>query len=53
MPLTHNSLRVSLPRPQKRRAVDPFALECEVDDGLRFLGDHWERSYADMEWRGM
>jgi alpha-galactosidase len=21
--------------------------------GCRFLGDHWERSYGDLEWRGM
>jgi alpha-galactosidase len=22
-------------------------------DGLRFLGDHWERGYGDLEWRGL
>ncbi len=22
-------------------------------DGSRFLGDHWERSYGDLEWRGI
>lgn len=22
-------------------------------DNLRFLGDHWERSYGDLEWRGL
>ena len=22
-------------------------------DGYRFLGDHWERSYGDLEWRGL
>jgi alpha-galactosidase len=22
-------------------------------DGWRFLGDHWERSYGDLEWRGL
>jgi len=22
-------------------------------DGCRFLGDHWERSYGDLEWRGL
>ena len=21
--------------------------------GCRFLGDHWERSYGDLEWRGL
>jgi len=24
---------------------------CDVPDGLRFLGDHWERAYGDLEWR--
>lgn len=24
-----------------------------VDPGTRFLGDHWERSYGDLEWRGI
>ena len=24
-----------------------------VPDRLRFLGDHWERSYGDLEWRGL
>ncbi|MBZ5563990.1 MAG: hypothetical protein LAP13_16415 [Acidobacteriia bacterium] len=23
-----------------------------MEDDLRFLGDHWERSYGDLEWRG-
>lgn len=25
----------------------------EVPAGLRFLGDHWERGYGDLEWRGL
>jgi alpha-galactosidase len=24
-----------------------------VADGLRVLGDHWERGYGDLEWRGL
>jgi alpha-galactosidase len=24
-----------------------------VPEGLRFLGDHWERGYGDLEWRGI
>jgi alpha-galactosidase len=27
--------------------------EMPVDAGLRFLGDHWERSYGDLAWRTM
>jgi len=23
-----------------------------LPEGSRFLGDHWERSYGDLEWRG-
>lgn len=26
---------------------------CPMQGALRFLGDHWERSYGDLEWRGM
>ena len=25
---------------------------CRLPEGSRFLGDHWERSYGDLEWRG-
>ena len=25
----------------------------DVADGQRFLGDHWERAYGDLEWRGI
>jgi alpha-galactosidase len=24
-----------------------------VPQGMRFLGDHWERGYGDLEWRGL
>ncbi len=24
-----------------------------IPDGLRVLGDHWERGYGDLEWRGL
>jgi hypothetical protein len=26
--------------------------QAEQDAGTRYLGDHWERSYGDLEWRG-
>jgi alpha-galactosidase len=26
---------------------------CTFPAGARFLGDHWERSYGDLEWRGL
>lgn len=26
---------------------------CTVPSGLLFLGDHWERGYGDLEWRGI
>lgn len=25
---------------------------CRFPESTRFLGDHWERSYGDLEWRG-
>jgi alpha-galactosidase len=27
--------------------------QSRVSERLRFLGDHWERSYGDLEWRGL
>ena len=27
--------------------------QLQVTPGLSYLGDHWERGYADMEWRGL
>ena len=30
----------------------PPPLAWIFPDGCRFLGDHWERSYGDLEWRG-
>lgn len=40
------STRVAVKRVQLRWLL-PVALQ------LRYLGDHWERGYGDMEWRGM
>jgi len=35
--------------------VETVALrwKCAFPAGCRFLGDHWERSYGDLEWRGI
>jgi alpha-galactosidase len=39
-----------------RAEVPPARLQlrwhAELDAGTRYLGDHWERSYGDLEWRG-
>ena len=48
-----NDLPVVLRAP--RTAVKRIHLRWqeELPTGLRFLGDHWERGYGDLEWRGM
>jgi alpha-galactosidase len=46
----HVAIRLSAPR----AAVFRLRLRWHVnlDHAKLFLGDHWERSYADLEWRG-
>ncbi len=45
--------RITLTAP--RAAVKRIALRWQqrVPASLRFLGDHWERGYGDLEWRGL
>ena len=37
-----------------RRPLERLQLRWlgRLPEGSRFLGDHWERSYGDLEWRG-
>jgi alpha-galactosidase len=39
----------------ERSSLDRVRLywQSTVPAGLRFLGDHWERGYGDLEWRGL
>jgi alpha-galactosidase len=46
MPVTITSPSVELTHIHLRWSVD-------VDSRLRCLGDHWERSYGDLAWRGI
>lgn len=47
-----SGLRVAL---KAERPVSRAALlwKCEADTPVRILGDHWERGYGDLEWRGI
>jgi len=49
---TSATLLISLEAPQS--ALERIHLRWSVrfPAGSRFLGDHWERSYGDLEWRG-
>ncbi|WP_348260595.1 hypothetical protein P8935_12360 [Telmatobacter sp. DSM 110680] len=46
MPITITSPSLALTHMHLRWSVD-------VDSRLRCLGDHWERSYGDLAWRGI
>ena len=47
---SHLSIAVASPRSALTRAH--LRWSGHLPDNLRFLGDHWERSYGDLEWRG-
>ncbi|HTS69100.1 MAG TPA: hypothetical protein VMO17_08945 [Terriglobia bacterium] len=46
------TLLISVEAPQS--ALERLHLRwlCRLPEDSRFLGDHWERSYGDLEWRG-
>jgi alpha-galactosidase len=44
------SIKVSSPRTSLTRVH--LRWSGPLPETLRFLGDHWERSYGDLEWRG-
>jgi alpha-galactosidase len=52
-PIDSETLCVELAAPQSAVQWIQLRWHATLSDGLRFLGDHWERSYADMEWRGL
>jgi len=47
----HIVVRVSAPATPIRQVHITWA--ANLRGNLRFLGDHWERAYGDLEWRGM
>src|ERR1017187_491952 len=44
---------VSLSAPKTRLTRLRLRWHGSFPVGCRFLGDHWERSYGDLEWRGL
>ena len=44
---------VSLSAPKTRLTRLRLRWHGSFPAGCRFLGDHWERSYGDLEWRGL
>lgn len=52
-PIANGVLSIELAAPQTSVQWVQVRWNAKLPDGLRFLGDHWERSYADMEWRGL
>ncbi|MGO8791208.1 MAG: hypothetical protein ACLQVL_28020 [Terriglobia bacterium] len=45
------ALSVASPRSSLQRLQVRWS--GRLPEGSRFLGDHWERSYGDLEWRGL
>jgi alpha-galactosidase len=45
------AILVTAPRTRLTRLR--FRWHGQFHDDCRFLGDHWERSYGDLEWRGL
>ena len=48
-----SSLAVSITAPKTRLMRVRLRWRASFPAGSRFLGDHWERSYGDLEWRGL
>lgn len=44
---------ISVTAPRTRLTRLRFRWHGAFPDGCRFLGDHWERTYGDLEWRGL
>ncbi len=47
-----NTLSISVASPRRPLERLHFRWWGRLPEGTRFLGDHWERSYGDLEWRG-
>lgn len=45
--------RILLKAPEKPVGRIQLRWQLRVPETLRFLGDHWERGYGDLEWRGL
>jgi alpha-galactosidase len=50
---SRNGLAVAVTAPKSRLICVRLRWHGAFPEGFRFLGDHWERSYGDLEWRGL
>jgi alpha-galactosidase len=50
---SRNGLAVAVTAPKSRLIRVRLRWHGAFPEGFRFLGDHWERSYGDLEWRGL
>jgi alpha-galactosidase len=48
-----NQIAVAMVAPKSRPVRVRLRWHTSFADGSRFLGDQWERSYGDLEWRGI
>ena len=48
-----NQIAVAISAPKSKPARVRLRWHTSFADGSRFLGDQWERSYGDLEWRGI
>lgn len=49
----HASLKINLVSPTLPVKRVHLRWCADVPEGVRILGDHWERGYGDLEWRGI
>jgi alpha-galactosidase len=48
-----NGMKISIHADSTPLTLIRLRWQAPVSGNLRFLGDHWERSYGDLEWRGL
>jgi alpha-galactosidase len=48
-----HGIAVAIAAPKTRLMKVRLRWHASFPAGARFLGDHWERSYGDLEWRGL
>lgn len=49
----NGTLRIEIEAPNAAVTYVALRWDCDTPAGARVLGDHWERGYGDLEWRGI